>query len=286
MASQPPAPAAEKAGRPYWTWLGRLVRVSLVAIVLYVGWRTFLGYREMLSGPRPVKAEEIDLDEAALFASAEMLVSEPGLGSWVMAGLPFEMTSRQVSEAELEDALMSPLPSAMKGWPVDKDLRGLLNLLKAESPKEGDRWTYHLAGAEQRVIVFTRKEGEKEVILGGRLARKAGADWTVIEVLPGAAVAEDADGSFLLPLPRGTRLLAQRQDDGKKTIAQFCLVPPLATPRTGWEAAGWQVRSVKGMEDGKLLVCHKAGVTISAWHMPAPRVGDASALLLVRLPKR
>lgn len=282
-------PDAATASAAAFRWASNLARLALIGLVLYLGWGAYLGFRDMLSDPAPKISQEIDLDEVAVLVPAELLLNQPELGPWVMAGLPFQLASTEVEEKHLEAALAAPIPGEDEGeaWPLDAGLVGLFALMKSEPRKDGLGAIYRMDSPDQRIAVQSLRKDGKETLIGGRLAQRGpGGMWTVIEVTAGEASLDAALNRGLMPMPPGTRFLAQRRTKDRQPLADMVLLPNTMTAaRTFWIENGWKIRGIKGWDEGKLLVCFKDGVSISAWAMPGEKAEDPTAALLVRLPE-
>jgi len=282
-------PDAANASAKAFRWASNLARIALIGLVLYLGWGAYLGFRDMLSDPAPQVSEEIDLDEAAILVPAELLLNQPELGPWLMAGLPFQMESAEVEEKLLESVLAAPIPREDKRevWPLDEGLKGLFGLMVSRPRADGQGNVYRMDSPDQRIAVQSRRKDGKEYLVGGRLAQRGpGALWTVVEVTAGEGALDAVLHRGLLPLPLGARVLAQRRTETGRPLAEMVLLPgTMAAAREFWIERGWKTRPIKGWDEGKLLVCFKDGVSISAWAMPGEKAKDPTAVLLVRLPE-
>jgi hypothetical protein len=125
----------------------------------------------------------------------------------------------QLEERERRERFRAPPAQTVQGKNPSDGERGLLSLVKlmgGAPVRQGPETIYVVKQPEFEAVLFTLQQAGQERVLVGRIVYPAGPkQWTLIEIVPTAALtaiqAREAEG--LLPLPADNQRLATRQDE-------------------------------------------------------------------------
>jgi hypothetical protein len=268
----------------------RIVRLLLIAAVLWLGWQTLTSFRELLSDSPPVG--HVDTDTTAL----PELPPPPAMqlldGAWVFGDQAWRLEVGPVSVEQLPQRLTRLPPSSAPPGAVSDLEQRILKLgqvlAKPESLDESRR-RYVARLGEARGVVFTTGDGPNERVLLARLAfRGQEARWQLLELSPRAAgqTAAPLAGNHLLPLAERAKLLGQRREDSGRVMCE--LISVAETPdelRKFWQGRGWTVETYPDQPaDEGPWYCQRGGDAVHVWLRRDGQQDGRRLLILVRMP--
>lgn len=268
----------------------RLVRLLLIAAVLWLGWQTLVSYRELLSGSPTVA--HVDTDTTAL----PELPPPPAVqlldGAWSFGDQTWRLNIGPVSADQLPQRLtQAPEKSEPPGAVSDLEQRILKlgQVLAKPEPLDQSRRRYVVRLGEARGVLFTTGTGPEERVLLARLAF-LGADsrWQLLELTPRGAgqAAAPLAGNHLLPLAERAKLLGQRREASGQVMCE--LVSAAETPaelRRFWQGHGWTVETYPDQPaDEGPWFCQRGGDAVHVWLRHDGQQDGRLLLILVRMP--
>lgn len=267
----------------------RVLRLLLIAAVLWLGWQTLLSYRELLSGPPPVVA--VDADTAGLPEFPPPPALQLFDGIWSFGDRAWRVEIGPVSAEQIPQRLrQAPDATAPVAEAADLERR-LLKLAqvlaKPETLGEG-RQRYDVKLGDTRGALFTIGDGPAERVLHARLAFPGhDARWQLLELSPrGLREPTAAPRVQLLPMPEGSELLGQRRETAGRVMCE--LVSSALSPtelRRHWQTQGWSVEAYPDQPaDAGPWYCRRGGEAVHVWLRTDGQPDGRRLLIMIRMP--
>jgi hypothetical protein len=268
----------------------RIVRLLLIAAVLWLGWQTLTSFRELLSGSPPVA--QVDTDTTAL----PKLPPPPAVqlldGAWVFGDREWRLEIGPISADQLQRRLLQVPDKAEPPGAVSDLEQRILKLgqvLAKPEPLDEAHRRYVVRLGDARGVVFTTGDGPNERVLLARLAFLGqDARWQLLELTPRGAGQGTIPlvGNHLLPLAERAKLLGQRREASGRVMCE--LVSATETPaelREFWRGQGWTVETYPDQPaDEGPWYCQRGGDPVHVWLRRDGQQDGRRLLMLVRMP--
>ncbi|MBL8794121.1 MAG: hypothetical protein JNM56_09460 [Planctomycetia bacterium] len=267
----------------------RVLRLLLIAAVLWLGWQTLLSYCELLSGPPPVVA--VDADTAGLPEFPPPPALQLFDGVWSFGDRAFRLEIGPVGVEQIPVRLRQPPDApapAAEAADLERRLLKLAQVLaKPQALGEG-RQRYDVKLGDARGALFTSGDGPAERVLHARLAFPGhDARWQLLELSPrSASEPTSSTGDHLLPLAEGLELLGQRREATGRVMCE--LVSSALSPAElwrHWQVQGWSVEPYPDQPaDAGPWYCRRAGDAVHVWLRTDGQPDGRRLLILIRMP--
>ena len=269
-------------------------RLAVVAVIVWIVVTVIGQYALRRSPPTPKEMAEEMADETA---EQDLSPSVPGVllsdffsGHWTFAGVSWQIAMSRPNQEQIETELLRQ-PARIEPRetvePLEREVIELLGSLGARRSAGEDSAVYRLDRSGLRVVAFAALGQRHESLALVRIAmHEPDQGWRLIEARPSEDLAANvAEAEGLLPLPAGSRRLAQRWDRRGRLIGEVASSEHELTQLGNlWQQEGWTVKPVEGLSAaGSHLACVRGDELLYAWsqaHADAP----AGLLFVIRAP--
>ncbi len=272
-------------------YIERAFTLAAILVVIILGWSAISGFaalfRKSPEGPANTDVSRL----ADIPAAPEPLLDFSRGGHWEMAGWNWKIGLSSVSDAELEsrwsELASQPLPSDLSDaekQAVDRLLEGIRKL-PVKTAVDGSTTSYTLDQDSIRIRVVSRREGDRESVVGMSAAvrRAAEGTWSLmtLESRPAGSL---NSVKHIMPLPQGTVRLSGRTDESGQIVFEIVESPfTLSALVDYWKETGWEQQPGAGVvAPEKNFLFARNGTVVQAWQVPGEN-GSAHRIALMKV---
>jgi len=292
MTDTPPTKTENRSDpiRPAWRRVTqRVARLSVIALLLWVGWTTARGISALFAPPETVTVSNPPTVEAVP-SLPQLVYALPKDGYWTFGEVRWQVGVSQVNARIMQQRFDELLSAEVERAAHSGSQRFLqaFKRLPTQILTKGDRTRYQVQGQRYQWCVVSEKDEDnrKEWLVGVAMAF-AGKNnrWNLFEFRqPRRRVRNSTRQTdrHLLPLPQNAQRVSCRRSRSGEILLEFIDLPAMSDDLLSrWTAAGWKLRKTMiGSSPAFSYLCRKGNRTVYAWSVPT--TGEGRTLILVR----